>query len=376
MLANGDRNGNSSPISNSGGHREDRGIGSPCLGKLKELQGILLALVTGVLFSTATTLVTAVEIRGISAFQILFLAYLSILVIALSICLLRNNNVLIIGARNIIILLCMGFFRWLALTFVYYAFKLLPFGDVIAVVRGLVPVLTALAALVFLHERWSLVEIVVTLFNVAGVVVVAGPVFLRSEEDYPDSDPDQHWTPCPTYNKAVGFSLAVGCGVSFSLCYILARSLKDSFTVSCRLVYDSSVGLLLSTIFLYATSDRPMWLMGSKLIVTLLLYVTVENVALYAFYRSFKVEAAATVSMILNIELVTTYIYQATMFAVKPGALQITGAVLIICSSAIVVIIKWRSHSKEDDTEREAVLQEFSDGEENAPKFGSLQNRD
>ncbi|XP_077980186.1 solute carrier family 35 member G1-like [Glandiceps talaboti] len=267
----------------------------------------------------------------------------------------------------------MGFFRWLALTLQYYAFKFLPFGDVTAVVRGLTPVLTALAALICLHEPWSCVEIAITLFNIGGVVLVAGPVFIFGEDSI---DEDSYIDPDLKQDNMyllIGFALTVGSGVSFSISYILARSLKDNFSVSCRLVYDSSVGTVLSFTLLYAAArGDPVWSIGSEMAIALAIYAIVENVALYAFYRSFKVEAAATVSMLLNIEVFTTYIYQATVFHLEPEALEITGALIIVFSSAVVFIIKWRRESATKINERETLLEQRQENQ-NDSRFGSLE---
>ncbi|XP_070544570.1 solute carrier family 35 member G1-like [Ptychodera flava] len=355
----------SSTLDEDLGDAKDESCSDKCKKALKTLLGILYATLTGVLFATATTAVNIAESHGIPTFQILFLAYVSLFIFAVLLCAFHRENVFKAGSKTVAVLLSTGFFRWLALLLSYFAYMYVAFGDVTAIVRGITPVLTPLLAFCFLHEQWTMVEVSLTALNIIGVVAVAGPfnMFVESTPievgNLTDSAVDNKTeTPINT-NAAIGYSLTVGCGISFSLSYILARSLGDGGTVYCRLFYDSLTGTVLSLVPLLVVTTHPVWSMAPALAATIALYCVVDAVALFALYRSFQLEFAATVSMLLNIEVVATYIYQATIFREAPNPFKLAGASIIMLSSVLIAIIKWRRKQKQEG-ERKTLLQDYT----------------
>ncbi|XP_006816831.1 solute carrier family 35 member G1-like [Saccoglossus kowalevskii] len=316
-----------------------------CFQAIYSLRGVILALVTGILFASATTMVTLAERRNVHVFQICVIAYACLFVISAILSCVIRTQLCTQGKRDTAIMMVMGVTRWSSIVLAYYAFEYTQVGNVTAVVRGITPVLTSVLAFMFLHETVTIAEIVITTISIIGVLLVAAPSFIFK---YTNVNGYDFQFPPDEAKPVIGYTLAIACGIIFSLTCLFARSLPKDGSAACRFIYDSLVGFILSVIFLYTLSpEPPVWSMSTLDAMSFTAYSVLDAIAIFTLYVSFQFELASTVSMLLNIEVVASYIFQTTILQSPPMIYQIIGAAVIILCSVLIAFIKWRQHKND-----------------------------
>nr|XP_060622813.1 solute carrier family 35 member G1 [Anolis sagrei ordinatus] len=242
-----------------------------------------------------------------------------------------------LGPRNKRIFL---FFRGLlgssAMILVYYAFQVMPLADA-TVITFSSPVFTSLFAWIFLKEKYSLWDLLFTLFTITGVILIARPPFLFGgkvlgiEGTYTD--------------HLKGTIAAITSAIAAALTFVILRKVGKSVHYFLSIWYYAVIGLIVCVITLFVMDA---WTLPNCGIDRwLLILIGLLGLGGQIFLtKALQIENAGPVAIMKTMDVVFAFILQILFLDHLPTWWTVGGALCVVASSSGTVIRKWYQKSK------------------------------
>lgn len=308
--------------------------------------GLVAMICSAFLFS-----VMALLVKLLSAFTTSELVFWrSAFMTVLSTCLCIQKKMHPLGPRTLRatgLLIVRGLCGFVFMGAYYHAIRMLPLSDAV-VISYTSPVITAVAAVVFLREPMGLLDVAGSVMCLSGVVLVSKPSFVM---EFFGADPQ----PLPV----AGVLAALGAALGSTAVYILLRFAKDiDPTVSTN--YFALVGLVVAPSMARMCGES--WTLEHTgydwLLVVMVSVLSVIGQNLMNFALS--VEKAGKAVAMNYTQVVFSYIYQVTLLHEPSDQLSVLGSLLII-SWGVISFLKESAIEKSAQA-REPFLQTCVEG--------------
>ncbi|NXN16343.1 S35G1 protein, partial [Indicator maculatus] len=232
------------------------------------------------------------------------------------------------------------FFRGLlgssAMILIYYAFQVMPLADA-TVITFTSPVFTSLLAWIFLKEKYSLWDLLFTLFAVTGVVLIARPPFLFGsnvtgiEGSYTD--------------HVKGTIAAITSTVSGASTFVIIRKVGKSVHYFLSIWYYAVIGLIGCVIALFVMNEWSLPSCGRDRVLLILIGLLGLGGQIF-LTKALQIEKAGPVAIMKTMDVVFAFILQILFLNHLPTWWTVGGALCVVASSSGTAIRKWRQSLK------------------------------
>ncbi|XP_070553096.1 solute carrier family 35 member G1-like [Ptychodera flava] len=195
--------------------------------------GVSLAAVAGFLFGLTTIFINLAESGGGSSIQVLFLQNIFCVLMVTPVIYCCKLPVLDYRKPEKGLMVLNAMTETTGRITLYFAFRYGLAGNVSSITFGALPVITPLFAGLCLGEKWKLVDAINSIFNIVGIILIAGPSFIFSEAAKDDD----------TSAKDVALStlLSLLTAVSFSVSAVSIHALPR-VPIFVILLYSGTIG--------------------------------------------------------------------------------------------------------------------------------------
>ncbi|XP_061490336.1 solute carrier family 35 member G1 [Rhineura floridana] len=232
------------------------------------------------------------------------------------------------------------FFRGLlgsgAMILLYYAFQVMPLADA-TVITFSSPVFTSLFAWIFLKEKYSLWDLLFTLFTITGVVLIARPPFLFGskvagiEGNYTD--------------HLKGTIAAVTSAVAAASTFVIIRKVGKTVHYFLSIWYYAVIGLIVCIIALFVMDAWSLPHCGIDRFLFILIGLFGLGGQIF-LTKALQIEEAGPVAIMKTMDVVFAFIFQILFLNHLPTWWTVGGALCVVASSSGTVIRKWHQNSK------------------------------
>ncbi|CAG2100411.1 unnamed protein product [Medioppia subpectinata] len=211
----------------------------------------------------------------------------------------------------------------LSFSVLYIAYRLMPLADA-TTLRFTTPVFVAVFAYFILGDKLTMVQLGTGVCTLAGVVVIAKPVFLFGEEDGNGAEPAKH------ENRILGTLLATLSAASAAMTAIMLRRLKGT-PVAVVIVWYSATRLTVPEGWLAWTLLAGVGACGAC-----------EQ---FFITNALRYESPSPVCIVRTFTIVLSFMWEVTLLREPIEWTSVLGACM--CSSCVVVLalFKWRQES-------------------------------
>nr|XP_013806580.1 PREDICTED: solute carrier family 35 member G1 [Apteryx mantelli mantelli] len=229
-----------------------------------------------------------------------------------------------------------GFFGSSAMVLLYYAFQVMPLADA-TVLTFSSPVFTSLLAWIFLKEKYSIWDLLFTLFAITGVVLIARPPFLFGsnitgiEGNYTD--------------HLKGTIAAITSALSAALTFVILRKVGKSVHYFLSIWYYAVIGLTGCVITLFLVNEWSLPYCGKDRVLLILIGVLGLGGQIF-LTKALQIEKAGPVAIMRTMDVVFAFILQILFLNHLPTWWTVGGALCVIASSSGTAIRKWQQSSK------------------------------
>ncbi|XP_070566150.1 solute carrier family 35 member G1-like [Ptychodera flava] len=339
ILNNGNENSRPSNHQESGNVEDERPRG--CWGAIA---GAFYALLGGLSLGAADIFVVIGVEGGMSPFQQLLVKSIVTVIFVVPLMMYHSVNILKVKRKDIILNILKGTFEAGNTLCFNYSLVLIGVGDATAIAVGSIPIMTSLLACLFLSEKCKAIDVIITIINVTGILLVCRPEFIfgttAKHEEY----------------DSLGYALALAAAVLLSLGALFTKMMSDGTSLLLILLFNGICGIVVTapTVYFFRTMSLLAAFQSNPknigfltgMVACFLLYV-------YAFNRALQLETAAKVTLLFNMQVVTGFIADTFLFGKTPTYLELLGAALILFSSLLAFLAAYRANRhKSKDVEK------------------------
>ncbi|XP_055667665.1 solute carrier family 35 member G1 [Falco peregrinus] len=229
-----------------------------------------------------------------------------------------------------------GFLGSSAMILLYYAFQVMPLADA-TVITFSSPVFTSLLAWIFLKEKYSIWDLLFTLFAITGVVLIARPPFLFGsnvtgiEGSYTD--------------HLKGTIAAITSTVSAASTFVILRKVGKSVHYFLSIWYYAVIGLIGCVIALFVLNEWRLPYCGKDRVLLILIGLLGLGGQIF-LTKALQIEKAGPVAIMKTMDVVFAFILQILFLNHLPTWWTVGGALCVVASSSGTAIRKWRQSLK------------------------------
>ncbi|KAH1167862.1 solute carrier family 35 member G1 [Mauremys mutica] len=229
-----------------------------------------------------------------------------------------------------------GFLGSGAMILLYYAFQVMPLADA-TVITFSSPVFTSLLAWIFLKEKYSLWDLLFTLFTITGVVLIARPPFLFGSSI---SGIEGSYT-----NHLKGTIAAIISAVSTALTFVILRKMGKSVHYFLSIWYYAVIGLIECIVALFVIDEWTLPYCGTDRFLLILIGLLGLGGQIF-ITKALQIEKAGPVAIMKTMDVVFAFILQILFLNHLPTWWTVGGALCVVASSSGTAIRKWQHNSK------------------------------
>ncbi|XP_037996796.1 solute carrier family 35 member G1 [Motacilla alba alba] len=229
-----------------------------------------------------------------------------------------------------------GFLGSTAMILLYYAYQVMPLADA-TVITFTSPVFTSFLAWIFLKEKYSLWDLLFTLFAVAGVILIARPPFLFGshvtgiEGSYSD--------------HLKGIIAAIASTFSAASTIVILRKVGKSVHYFLSIWYYAVIGLIGCVIALFVLNEWRLPHCGKDRFFLILIGLLGLGGQIF-LTKALQIEKAGPVAIMRTMDVVFAFILQVLFLNHIPTWWTVGGALCVVASSSGTAIRKWRHSVK------------------------------
>lgn len=226
---------------------------------------------------------------------------------------------------------CRGIIGSIAIQFYYRAVQCLPLGDAITLF-SIYPAFTVFLSIPLLGEQLKIEKLIAILLSILGAVCIAQPQFLFENSGW--RKPTVSTAGCLEWGYVAAFS-----GSFFGACVVISIRMvgKDAHTI--HLLFSFCVFTCIVSIILWFINED--WVYPQKEErLDILLIVLFGSTGHFLFNYAGRLCHAGSCSIMRSTDVVWAYLWQITIFNVRPDILAIVGAVLVFVSGLTISLSK------------------------------------
>jgi len=226
-----------------------------------------------------------------------------------------------------------GIFGSFSLNCYFKAIQCLPIGDAITL-YCIYPSFTVLFAIPFLGERLNIIKVIAILISSVGAVCTAQPNFLFVNFGW--TKPKVRTSDCLEWGYATAFA-----GGFFVACQLIVMRMIANDAHTIHLMFSRLVFTIIVSVIFYFFDEDWVFPEGEERLDILLMILSGSAASVTLNYAGRLCHAGAG-SIMLSTNVVWAYLWQITIFNIRPTILPLVGAVLIFASGLIIALSKER----------------------------------
>ncbi|XP_070564629.1 solute carrier family 35 member G1-like [Ptychodera flava] len=343
ILINGKENFRPSHHQESGNVEEERPRGC-----WSAIAGAFFALIGGLSLGSVDVFVVFGVEGGIFPLQQLLVKSIIMVIVVVPLMRYHSVNLLKVKRKDIILNILKGIFEAANTLCFNYSLVYIGIGDATTIDIGSIPIMTTLLACLFLSEKCKVTDMIITIINLTGILLVSRPEFVFGTETSHKE------------NDSLGYLLAFAAAVTLSLGALFTKMMSDGTSLLLILLFNGISGIVVTAPTSYFFS--PMTLLAA-------FQNNPNNVGfltgmagffilyLYTFNKALQLETAAKVTLIFNIQVFTGFIADTFLFGKIPTHFELIGAALVLFSSLLAFLAAFRENRTESkDVETNEAL--------------------
>lgn len=326
-----------------------------CSRLFSRCKGITYAVLSSTIFTLSTFIIKQLGVDLYDALLCRFSIQCSILTVFMF----YKRYKLLYGTFSLIsIQITRAVFSCAGILLLCASYNYIPLPDLITV-RYTQVIWTAIIAMIIFRERISTLTIIAILFTFTGVICVAQPTFLFNRQsiltnqtlvlNQSQSDRSEKEK---SFDRLLGFSLALACSISFSLGIVLNKRLLILKIPHSVIIYQFALITLIVLLvhhfyhrfYLHSYDQRSMFTWQ---------YVAGASVSLFQLYsstiiqKSFKLEHPSIVTIAQSSDILFAVLLQNLFTNEKSNGLVLIGAAFVTTSIVLVALEKfWKDTKK------------------------------
>jgi Permeases of the drug/metabolite transporter (DMT) superfamily len=244
----------------------------------------------------------------------------------------------------------------------FYSMKSLPLGDAITLF-SIYPIYTIFMAKCFLNEDITCTHIIVTVTNLIGGIMIAGPSFLSLEnlgsssknkdlfvENNNNNNSSNDYESNKQQYNPLGYATALAGGFFAASVVILIRKAGSMGTHTLQLLFSwCCFGLLSSVLFgltIGKTVEGPwIWPPSTKSWLCILATVVLGTAAHFLLNYAARFAPAGLCAIVRSTDILWAYILEVLVFQEIPSFTTIAGVVIILISLSMIALEKFREET-------------------------------
>ncbi|XP_070537157.1 solute carrier family 35 member G1-like [Ptychodera flava] len=294
---------------------------------LRSMVGVSLAVFHGAGYAIVSGLVAIATDYGVSEFQVIFFEGIVLAVVTIIPIVYYRMDVLETDNKTQILLLLNAIPGLATKMLHFYSLSRAPVGNINAIFSGSNPIITPLLACCFLREKWKVADAVSTLLNVIGIILITGPTFIFG------SQPGH----AEAQAEVIAYIAAIAGAFFYSLTIVMGRIVGARSQLSVILLYRAVFAFIIAYICLLI-KGLPLLLYSKESLAIVVAESIVNALTIGAIYRSLQLESAATVAILINIQVVCSYILDFAFLHNQVKPYELVGAALVLSSALLVFI--------------------------------------
>ncbi|XP_070560342.1 uncharacterized transporter CKL_3017-like [Ptychodera flava] len=217
-------------------------------------------------------------------------------------------------------------------------------GDVTALIFASMPIFTALFACMLGQERCQAIYILATFFSFTGIFLITRPRFIFKYSNF---------EPLGTV-EAVSYSFTLFASFSVSLGHVLGRAIRGRVSVYTIMFF---IGVVRSMVCgaLFVALPLTVKQVTPRAGICILAIAALSLIGSWCRFQALRFVRATTFALLLNFEVVVSYILDEACFHFDFTITDIIGACLVIVSSGIVAFVSKRDRDSEENEKRQST---------------------
>jgi drug/metabolite transporter (DMT)-like permease len=238
----------------------------------------------------------------------------------------------------------------------FYSIKSLPLGDAVTLF-SIYPIYTIFMAKCILNEDITFTHVILTITNLIGGIMIAGPSFLSlrnlgRHNDHPENGNNNDYESNQQYHS-LGYATALAGGFFAASVVVLIRKAGAMGIHTLQLLFSwCCFGLLSSILFgitIGKTVEGPwIWPPNLKSWLCILVTVILGTAAHFLLNYAGRFAPAGLCAIVRSTDILWAYILEVLVFKETPNTTTIVGVVMIVISLSMIALEKFR----EEETTR------------------------
>ncbi|XP_077993027.1 solute carrier family 35 member G1-like [Glandiceps talaboti] len=292
---------------------------------LQSIVGVTLATLHGAGYAIVSGLVALATDYDVSEFQVIFFEGVILALISMVPIIYYRLDILEPDHKTQILLLANSVPGLATKMLHFYSLSRAPVGNINAIFSGSNPIITPILACCFLREKWKLVDAISTFINVIGIVLITGPTFIFG------SQPGH----AKAHAEVIAYTAAIAGAFFYSVTIVMGRIVAARVEISVMMLYRAVFAFVISYICLLI-KELPLLVYSKEALGIVFAEAILNCLTMGALYRSLQLESAATVAILINIQVVCSYSLDFAFLHNEVRPYELVGAALVLSSALIV----------------------------------------
>jgi len=233
-----------------------------------------------------------------------------------------------------------GFVGFLSFSCYYYSMSRLSLADATTIMFSS-PLYTGILGFLFLRERVSRFDVALTVISISGVIMVVRGGGSSSDSDNPSADDDSLHT--------MGLIIGIIGSVISAFVYVAIRKVGSGVNPLVLVSYMGGIGTILAPLgATIQTFHTPSGADSWALIFGVGIFSYIGQIF---FNAGVQLEKAGPASMIRNLDVAFSFIWQVAVLHDQPKVWSVLGALIISSCVAVMGVRKWRQESAKSRVE-------------------------
>ncbi|XP_077868567.1 solute carrier family 35 member G1-like [Saccoglossus kowalevskii] len=297
---------------------------------VKSILGVSLAVLHGSGYAMVSGLVAIATVYGVSEFQIIFFEGITLSMVSIVWVMYYRHDVLVTDNRTQLLLIVNAIPGLATKMLHFYSLTRAPVGNINAIFSGSNPIITPLLACCFLREKWKVIDAVSTLINVVGIIMITCPTFIFGSQPGHHSAKEQA--------EIFAYVAAIAGAFFYSLTIVMGRIVGARTNIPVMLLYRSVFSFVIAYICLLI-KGLPLFVYSPEGLGIVIAESLLNSLTMFAIYRSLQLENASTVAVLINIQVVVSYLLDFLFIHNNVKPFEIVGATLVVLSAFLVFIV-------------------------------------
>ncbi|XP_077991055.1 solute carrier family 35 member G1-like [Glandiceps talaboti] len=309
------------------------------------IEGLLLGLLTGVAIAIANGCMTVAVMGGLSQFQVQIINGLTCFTVLSFVILFRKLQFIPESSKDKVGVVINGVLWAITGILLLYSLSRAPFGNVSSIFIGCQPVFTPILSFLILREMCRWIDVLGTILDVIGIVLITHPSFVFSRSEEKNSS-----------QETFAYIMVTLSSLTMASTFVIGRFVGSRVHPVVTTIYPYVFLIIFNVVLMFAI-DTPSWngLHWLPWVASVASGIFGGLGELFRF-RALQLESAISIVLLANTQILVAYIFQIAILEQGIQISEIIGACIILVASLLVTLVIWRRNFSKMKSEEEIEL--------------------